>query len=70
VHSVHGLLARDLAGGVASHPVGNHVQPQVVVHEERILVQLSALSDVGQSGTMILQLIPFSSDGAALALSD
>jgi hypothetical protein len=57
---------------VAPHPVGDHIQSQVVVDEERILVQLSTLSDVGQSRTVILQRIPLSSDSRrpSLALSD
>jgi len=57
VDRVDGLLARDLACGVTTHPVRDDVQTQVVVYEERILVELSPLSDVGQSRTVVLQLI-------------
>jgi hypothetical protein len=57
VHRIDGFLARDLAGSVATHPVRHDVQPEVVIDEESIFVQLSALSDVGQSGTVVLQLI-------------
>jgi hypothetical protein len=57
VHCVHGFLASDLAGGVPTHPVRDDVQAQVVVDKERVFVQLSALSDVGQSRTVVLQLI-------------
>ena len=72
MHRVHGLLARDLAGCVPAHPVRYDVEAQIVVYKERVLVQLSALPDVGQSRTVILQLVPFSSGGRrpALALSD
>ena len=72
VYRVHGLLACNLAGGVAAHPVCDDVQPEVVVDQEGILVQLSALSDVGQSRTVVLQLIPFSGGGRrpSLAFSD
>ena len=72
MHRVHSFLARDLTGGVPAHPIRYDVQAQIVVDKERVLVQLSALSDVGQSGTVILQLIPFSSGGRrpALAFSD
>jgi hypothetical protein len=57
VHRVHGFLARDLAGRVPAHPVRYDVQAETVVDEERVLVQLSALSDVGQARTVVLQLI-------------
>jgi len=72
VHRAHGLLAGELAGGVTTHPIGYDVQAQIVVDKERVLVRLSALSDIGQPCTMVLQLIPFSSGARqpALALSD
>ena len=59
-HAVHGidrLLTRDLPRGMAAHAVCDDVETQVVVDQEGVFVQLSALTDIGQSRTVVLQLI-------------
>jgi hypothetical protein len=57
VDGIDGLLTRDLASSVPSHPVSDDVEPKGVVDEERVLVQLSSLAYVGQSRTVVLQLV-------------
>ena len=64
VNGVDGFLTCDLARGVPTHSIGHDVEPQDVVNQECVLVQLSALAYIGQSRTVVLQLVPsFSSDG-------
>ena len=63
VHGLDGLLASDFARCVSAHAVCDDVESKLVVDEEGIFVQLSALADVGQSRTVILQIVPSSSGG-------
>ena len=44
VDGLDGLLARDLARGVTAHAVGDDVEAEPVVEEERVLVRLALLA--------------------------
>jgi hypothetical protein len=57
VDGVDGFLTRYLARRVPTHSVGHDVEPQGIIDQERVLVQLSALAYVGQSRTVVLQFI-------------
>jgi hypothetical protein len=51
-HAVQGVdrfATRDLASVVASHAVGDHVQAETVVREERVLIRETTPSDVGEA---------------------
>src|SRR6187402_960759 len=45
VNGVDGFTARDLAGSVPAHAVGDHPQPEFVVTEVSVLVHRAATSD-------------------------
>ena len=46
VERVDRLAARDLAGRVASHPVSDDVEAQLVVHEERVFVHGALATEI------------------------
>src|SRR5207248_8541265 len=48
---LHRLGARNLACGVASHPVGDDVESERIVGEEGVLVVLALLAHVGAGPT-------------------
>ena len=52
---VHRLAARDLAGGVATHPIGDHVEAELVVEQERVLVGRAPPADVGDTDRVPMQ---------------
>ena len=47
VHGAHGDRARDLAGGVAAHAVGDDEETELLVDEEVVLVVVAHLADIG-----------------------
>src|SRR5262249_20787395 len=49
VDRLDGFLARDLAGSVTAHAVGDDIKTQRVVDENRVLVTLPLLTDVGRA---------------------
>ena len=46
VDGVDGLLARDLSGGVPAHAIGHDPQPQLVVAQVRVFIDLPAPAEV------------------------
>ena len=58
-----GLLTRNLASRMATHPVRDDIEPELIVHEKSVFVQLSTLADIGQARTVVLQIVLFSSGG-------
>ena len=53
-HGLDGDAARDFAGVVAAHAVGQHEQADVGVDADRVLVVLAHAADVGQPDERIL----------------
>ena len=53
---VHGDRRGDLAGGVPSHAIGDQEQPQLLVDEEVVLVELALAADIGRCGKRQLHL--------------
>ena len=64
VQRVDGFAARDLAGVVPAHAVGDDVQPELVVDEERVLVGQPPPTDVTHAECGVLHA-GLSSGGAA-----
>jgi hypothetical protein len=57
MHRVDRFLTRDFTSRVPTHSIGDDIEPQDVVDQEGVLIQLSALAYVGQSRTVVLQLV-------------
>jgi tetratricopeptide (TPR) repeat protein len=59
MNGLDGLFTRNLTRSVAAHAIRHDVQPQVVVDQKGVFVQFSALANIGQSRTVVLQIVLF-----------
>ena len=58
-----GELAGDLTDPTAVAAAVEGFEPELIVHEKSVFVQLSTLADIGQARTVVLQIVLFSSGG-------